>query len=110
MYSLSVIKRLNEEAAERARSDCEEPVLVTDPDHLFGIPHLGYACEELDEKYHRVATLFCDTSGFGAPGEPALTHGQLRAKIDELLVQYGNLLVAIEEAGQFQAYIAVWEA
>jgi len=110
MYSLSVIKRLNEDAATRARRESKKPLLVSDSSQLSGIPHLGYACEEVDERYQRVATLFCHSSGFGSPSEPALTYSQFQAKVEELLESYGDLLVAIEEAGQFQVYVAVWQA
>ena len=48
---------------------------------------------------------FVDTSGFGAPGEPARTHEQFardHAKLPE------GVGVALIEAGQFQGYIATY--
>lgn len=72
----------------------------------FPFPHLGYACEDVDAEH--LASLFCDTSGFGAPNEPALTSDQLVAKLRELLEVHSVLLVAIGEQGQFQAHIEVW--
>jgi hypothetical protein len=43
---------------------------------------------------------FVDSSGFGSPGEPALTFDQFATKCTE------GMGYAITEAGQFQVYIA----
>lgn len=48
---------------------------------------------------------FVDTSGFGAPGEPALTHEQFARELAKLPEGVG---VALIEAGQFQGYIATY--
>jgi hypothetical protein len=45
--------------------------------------------------------IFVDTSGFGAPGEPALTMGQFAHAIGRDPEGTGS---AITQAGQFQAY------
>lgn len=110
MYSLEVIKHLNAEVADRAREEGTEPLLVTAIEDLVGIPTLGDACADVDATHERLDTLFCDTSGFGAPHERALTFGQLQERVLELLHDEGDVLLAVEEAGQFQAYVAVWRA
>jgi hypothetical protein len=50
-----------------------------------------------------------DISGFGSPGEPALTLGQLRQRLTELVREHGAIRAALEEQGQFQGYLAVWK-
>ena len=110
MFGPETLRAMNAEAAEIAREEGLEPLLVSTSEEARGIPNLGDACEDVDADHERVATLFCDTSGFGAPNEPALTQQQLFEKIDELIDEHGPVLMAIEEAGQFQAYVAVWSA
>lgn len=49
--------------------------------------------------YRKVEEYFVDSSGFGAPGEPALTIPQFVDRIK------ADRAYAITEAGQFQVYI-----
>ena len=49
-----------------------------------------------------------DSSGFGSEDEPALSMGQFKEALQALMEEHGPLLLAIEEQGQFQVYVAVW--
>ena len=117
MWSLETIIRINEEAGKRAQGMGLEPYLI-EHDHQiadtmppFPFPHLGDDCVEVDKLYERVDTLFCDSSGYGRPGEDALTTYELVEHLSELLKENPNgILTAIEEQGQFQLYVAVWKA
>lgn len=60
------------------------------------------------EKYELVDTLFCDSSGFGAPHESALTQEQVEARVNELLDQHGYLYSGLTGVGQFQVYVSIW--
>jgi len=91
----------------------EEVVYQSSVDQVDAWPpypfkYLGNACDDWDEVYTRQESLFCDSSGWGAPGEPALTADQLRERLHELVQEHGVIYVAIEEMGQFQLHLAVW--
>ena len=112
MYSLATIRSINEGAARDARSQGKQPVRM-DKVEDFGqkpIPHLGCACKSLDRKHRRIETLFVDISGFGSEDEPALSLRQFKEKVRALIAEYGSILLALEERGQFQGYVAVWVA
>jgi hypothetical protein len=104
MMSLSTIRQLSREAAERAADQGKRPYLVEQEDIEywrdrqvpFPFPNLG---DYVPDGWEQVDTLFCDSSGWGAPGEPALTREQL---LDVLEPGFGY---AVIEAGQFQVYL-----
>ena len=113
MWGLETIKHLNRKVGEVARDLGKEPLRLDSEMELSQwppcpIPHLGSACEDVDEDHERVETLFVDSSGFGSEGEPALTMRGFKVRLEELLNEHGPLLLAIEEQGQFQLYVAVW--
>ncbi len=111
MYSLDVIKQLNKEAAEKAILEEIEPTLIAREDEVdemppFPFPMIGDKKVELS----RIETLFCDSSGFGQDGEPALSINQLKRKLKEMIRNHGPIRVAVIESGQFQIYLDVWKA
>ena len=108
MFGLETIRAMNAEAGRKARISKRKPLRLEVGAELKGIPFLGDACADVKAK--RLETLFVDTSGWGSPGEPALTLDQLKARLRELGAVHGALLVALEESGQFQGYLAVWKA
>lgn len=66
--------------------------------------------DEIDlDKFEHVETLFCDSSGFGQPGEPALTRAQTIARVSELIEEHGDLVSAITDMGQFQVYLSLYK-
>ncbi len=115
MWDLATIKYLNRQVGEAARMAGKEPLRLMSSTALeqwppFPVPHLGEACEDVDEDHERVETLFVDSSGFGADDEPALSMRQFKIRVHELFEEHGPLLLAIEEQGQFQVHVAVWAA
>ncbi len=112
MWSLEVIKDLNKKAAKSATEEGTVPYLFCIDSNIAAVrvPMIGDMASEVDEKHERIDTLFVDTSGWGAPDEPALTQRQFLEKISELRTEHGPILLALEECGQFQGYCAVWKA
>jgi len=110
MWSLETIVAMNSEAATRTKG--KPPARLTraavEAVPSFPFPYLGDGCKAVDETHERLETLFCDISGYGRDGEPALSHEELRAKLLELCDQHGAVFGAIESRGQFQAHIAIW--
>jgi len=117
MWSLEMINEMNAEAGEAAREQEVEPLLLTADEYeglstvsaVGGFPNLGDYADEIDDEHERVETLFCDSSGFGSPNEPALTQEQLDGKVKELLGEHDELLFGIVEVGQFQLHLGVWQ-
>jgi len=114
MWSLEQIRAMNADAGIMARGKRLKPYKLNDEDQINGMPpfqfpNFGDEADRMDEEYERVDSLFCDSSGFGSPSEPALTNDQLKSKLRRLLLDHGELLLAIESVGQFQLYIGVWK-
>jgi hypothetical protein len=112
MYDLDTLRAINDEADRKAAH--RAPTKITSAEQIdsyppFPFPQIGSRCPEFDKKHERVATLFCDHSGWGSPHEPALTIAQLKTRLKELVGEHGALLVGIEQQGQFQLYLAVWK-
>lgn len=88
-----------------------EPKMITPleatPDSLRKIPNLGdyepTTWWDLEER------LFVDSSGFGLPGEPALTFDQFVRQAQEIVEERGPRGFAIVETGQFQPYVGVFK-
>ena len=63
--------------------------------------------------YTIIDELFVDSSGFGAPDEPALTStgegSQLERRLAELLDMHGTLTAKITREGQFQVYVGLFK-
>jgi hypothetical protein len=73
----------------------------------FPFPFLG---DYRPTGWKLVEELFCDSSGFGASDEPALSVEQLKRKLTELQRTEGKAYgYGIIEAGQFQLYLGVFE-
>jgi hypothetical protein len=117
MWGLETIRQINEEAATTARdagNPCDAPYCIGAAASLeewppFPFPHLGYACDDIDQEHERLDTCFVDRSGLGGEGEPAMTALAFKHRVQALREQHGGLLVALEEIGQFQVYIAIWK-
>src|SRR3972149_10797559 len=101
MMSLQEINRISQAAAKRAARARKQPFVVEAEDLkdfgcVRGIPMFG---DYIPEGWKLVNTYFVDSSGFGQPGEPALTIDEFTHK---LVVGRGY---AVLEAGQFQVYM-----
>ncbi len=64
---------------------------------------------DLPDEYEEVDTLFCDSSGFGSPNEPALTKDQAEQAVDDLIEQHGTLYAGLTGIGQFQVYVTLYK-
>ncbi len=122
MMSLSAIQEMSREAAARAFEDGNKPMAITEnewrtdvqdaseghvPSTLRTIPNLGdpdIVIEQYPGEFELVETLFVDKSGFGQPGELALTVGEFAQKGLELTEEHGKLYWMIGAEGQFQIY------
>ena len=113
MWAPETIRAMNGEYGDKAREEGIQPYILDDATEIdiwppFPFPAMGDECDELD--LEPVASLFCDSSGFGHPDEAALTVEQLKERIHELFNEHGPLAIAIGEQGQFQLYVEVWKA
>lgn len=59
--------------------------------------------------YELVKELFTDSSGLGAPGEPALTLTQFETELTSLLTEHGKLTAKITGVGQFQVFVGLFK-
>ena len=104
MYSLETIRSLSREATKKAAKAKKEPYLVEkeDLDRMppFPFPYLG---DYVTPGWELVETFFVDSSGFGKPGEPALTANQFKKKIQ---AGFGYGLI---EVGEFQLYVGKFQ-
>lgn len=112
MFDLETIRAMSAEAgtkAKRGRLIPHIPRNVGEVDTWppFPFPNFGTYCPKGWVK-REDAEWFCDSSGFGAPGEPALTIEQFKAALREHITQYPGDGYAIVEVGQFQCYVAVF--
>ncbi|MCB7128153.1 MAG: hypothetical protein J3T61_01280 [Candidatus Brocadiales bacterium] len=100
MFSLETIQGIQREAAARAAADEKVPFVVWEEDLAafppFPFPFLG---DYVPPGWKQDRTWFVDSSGFGRPGEAALTATQFR---DHLKVGKGYAIVGQR---QFQVYV-----
>ena len=114
MWGIEEIKANNERAAEEWHDEHDEydlPVLDHEDDadpSCLRIPFIGDAADDVSKEH--IEQLFVDISGLGGPHEPALTQGQMLARLKELIKEHGPIMVAMSEHGQFQGYVEVWKA
>jgi hypothetical protein len=101
MYGIEEINRMNDVETGKAKHYGKRPMVAKkDGENLIGIPSLG---DYRPRGWKLVKTLFVDSSGFGAPDEPALTIDQFYSKVK------AGFGYAVIEAGQFQVYVGVFE-
>lgn len=110
MMSLSTIRTMSAQRAAEARRKKKEPFVPFDEEEIkrweFKMPALG---DYVPPGWKMVEELFCDSSGFGSPNEPALTKQQLMNKMLEYERAGKSYGYAVTEAGQFQVYVGVYE-
>lgn len=111
MWSLETINELNQQAAKKARRGQRQPTVPTldeiDVYPPFPFAHLGPYVPPGWERVEDV-TWFVDSSGFGRPGEPALTAGEFREAVRSYVNDHPDHGFAITEAGQFQVYVGAY--
>lgn len=111
MMSLATIEYLSREAGRTASQKGLFPYVPIHEDEIktyppFPFPNLG---DHRPKGWKLVDTLFCDSSGWGADDEPALSEKQLVAKLLELQGSDKTYGYGIIEAGQFQLQLGVFE-
>jgi len=100
MHSLETIHYLNAEATQIAKAEKRGLAVAERDGEIQGVPLIG---DYTPEGWQEVETLFVDISGFGSPGEPALTQEQFLSRV-KAGFGYG-----LGECGQFQGYVRVFE-
>jgi len=110
MFSTAAIKQNNRRQAEKAAQRGEEPYVPYDASEIrqmppFPFPNIG---DHRPDGWELEDTLFCDSSGFGSSGEPALTTEQLIEKLLNRHAEPGVFGYAIIEEGQFQLHLGVF--
>jgi hypothetical protein len=106
VFDLATIKDMNRKAGNIARQKGMLPLVLTQAmiDQFrknpyaagFQFPHLG---DRRPRTWPLVDTIFCDTGGFGGPGEPALTIHQLGTRLK------AGMAYATVKIGQFQVHL-----
>jgi hypothetical protein len=115
MMSLREIQHVNEEASDRVRTKApnKQPFVIQDEEQIYSFqlpfPFLGDHVPDGWELLEEPEQLFCDKTGFGSPGELALTHDQLRDRLLGLFAKNPQYGYAITEDGPFQAYVGVYQ-
>ena len=107
MMSIEYIQAIADEATTEAKTAGTEPLVLdanSDEEMVRSIPNLG---NYVAPGWELVDDLFVDSSGFGAPGEPALTFSQFLDKVRQLSSEEETGF-GIRQAGQFQVYIGVY--
>ncbi len=106
MMSGEQIRSIASKFARKARRLGTRPLVIRSRDNLIAlrggtkkIPFLG---DYVPEGFYLEEELFVDSSGFGRPGEAAMTQEQF---LDKLEIGKGY---AIREAGEFQVYVGVY--
>ena len=119
MMSPATIASMSRAAVRRSRAAGLLPRVVEEDDlrmtdegllgHLRGIPFIGdrnpRGFHPLRDEDGQIVELFCDSSGWGSEGEPALTTRGFLEKVREFGPGHAY---AISEAGQWQCYIRVY--
>lgn len=111
MMSPSTIRTIQQEAAEKAATERRIPFVYWDGDDLappFPFPNLG---DYTPKGWERTDHFMVDSSGFGSPGEPALTTDQLVDKIKDTITKNPGKTIgwAVIEVGQFQVVLGQFE-
>jgi len=106
MMSPETIRELSRQNAVESAKKKKVPYVYFDIEDIkqtpFPFPFLG---DYVPKGWRLVDELFCDSSGFGREGEPALTIGQLMEKLKEDMEAGNPFGYAITQAGQFQVYV-----
>lgn len=118
MMSIEYIRALAEDRGLEAKALGLVPA-VLDPnsiaftEDLKSIPNLG---TYVPEGWEEITRYFVDSSGHGAPDEPAMTFDQFRTEVRTVLAGKEILGIddrvygwAIVEAGEFQIYVGLFK-
>ena len=113
MMSLEAIQALSAETGLQARKQRRVPYVFRDAGAVEqlgtrvgpSIPNLGDYCPK---GWELIETLFVDSSGWGAVGEPAMTQGQFKQWVADRFDEGHDYGYAVVESGQFQVHVGVF--
>ncbi len=120
MMGAETIRDMQSAAASMAARDHKRPLICWEnsiPADLKRMPNLGdyipdgWRSVEPDEfsVLDGCDSFFCDSSGFGSPGEPAMGFDRLCGSVETLMREAAEMSrtvgFGIIEEGQFQVYI-----
>jgi hypothetical protein len=114
MWDLATLNTINAEMTRKARAKRTQLIALKsekDVDDLLDgkngpLPNVGdYVPTGWEEA---MTPLFVDSSGFGSPGERALTITQLRARLKELVAENPAYKYGVVSQGQFQLHLGVF--
>ena len=112
MMSSEYIAQLAREAAKAARRQHKEPFVpesiheIEQGEGAFSIPNLG---DYRPKGWKLIEHKLVDNSGFGSPGEPALTRSQFLDWLKTHLSDRKTSGYGIIEVGQFQVVVGRFE-
>ena len=106
MMDLATIRHLSRQAARRSLAEGTLPVVIEQEDILDGAHHtmlrsVPFIGSRRPRGWKLVEEHFVDSSGFGAPGEPALTFDQFV----RVVAGQPGFGWALTECGQFQVCV-----
>lgn len=115
MFSSDTIASLNADAALAAAQKNLEPFIPWDADEIGiigaeffrSIPNLGSL--DISDTWDHVEDTLVDSSGFGQPGEPALTIDQALDFVIDHANESGSRGFAVTSQGQFQVVLSVFD-
>jgi hypothetical protein len=111
MMDLGTIRAMADKAARAAARAKKVPYVPFNEAEVnalvnFPFPFLG---TYVPKGWKLVEELFCDSSGFGAEDEPALTIRGTKEKMKERMAEEGTFGYAVLAAGQFQVTVGVFK-
>lgn len=111
MMSIETIRQMAADATRKAARAKKQPYVPYDAAEVEGWDSFPFAFvgDYVPRGWKLVDTWFCDSSGFGADDEPALSVSQLKEKILVKLDEKETFGYAITQAGQFQVYVGVYQ-
>jgi hypothetical protein len=94
-----------------SEAELRDAVELWESDERSGsLPRVPYVGRERIKGFRLVGEeVFVDTSGWGAPDEPALTQGQFLKHMLEQTRKHGTLWWGLTTVGQFQGYVRAWK-
>jgi hypothetical protein len=117
-WSYEYIRRLTDEATERAKEQSLRPALGKEvvatykSSRRFNIPFLGdYTPDGWTRVDHLIRPIFVDTTGRGQPGDPAITSFEFFKRAETQLQTESSVVLAygVIEQGQTQALVATYK-
>ena len=111
MMDIAAIEAASREAAVSAAAKKKLPYVPFDEKEIQSetvLKHIPYIGDYRPEGWQLIDKWFCDHSGMGAEDEPALTIGQLKAKMLDKYNTDCTCGYGIIEIGPFQLFLGVF--